>query len=322
MRTRLAARAMLAMLLAVWWAPAARAAELAVVASIKPVHAMAAAVMAGVGEPSLLVEGNRSPHTYSMRPSDARDLQAADLVFWIGPSLEAFLAPALANRRPDTAVVALGELPGLVQLPSRPAGLLRPDPAAPAGATEPAAHDHAPIDQHLWLDPANGATMIAAIAQQLGAADPEHAAHYAANAAKARADLAALEARLAAQLQPISGRPYVVFHDAYHYFEARFRLQPLAAITVSPEVAPGARRLQAIRRQLLALRAVCVFAEPQFEPALLTTLTEGTTARTAVLDPEGAMLEPGPALYPQLLQGLSDGLTSCLGDHAAAPANG
>jgi zinc transport system substrate-binding protein len=302
----------LACLASAWPAAAGLAEVPAVVASIKPVHALVAGVMAGLGEPVLLVEGARSPHTYSMRPSDARALQDAALVVWIGPGLETFLERPLATLDP-ARLVTLSELPGLTQLPARPAGLLAvaaaPDqPALPADD-----HDHGPFDQHLWLDPVNARVMVAAIAERLATADLEHAAAYRANGARMNARIEALEQQIAAELRPVRDRPYVVFHDAYHYFEARFGLRPLAALTVSPEQAPGARRLRSIRDALNQLGAACVFAEPGFEPAVLQTLVEGTSARTGVLDPEGLALAPGPELYPQLLQGLADSLTGCLG---------
>ena len=171
----------------------------------------------------------------------------------------------------------------------------------------------AQLDMHLWLDPRNAAAMVGAIAAALSAADPGHAATYEANATKLQADLARLDAELATTLAPVDDRPFVVFHDAYQYFEDRYGLNALGSITVDPQRAPGAGRLRDIRAELEELDAACVFAEPQFRPALVETVVEGTSAGTGVLDPLGADLEAGPGQYAQLLRALSASLVDCLG---------
>jgi zinc transport system substrate-binding protein len=169
---------------------------------------------------------------------------------------------------------------------------------------------------HIWLDPINAKAMVSAIAAALGDADPGRAAVYAANAERLRARLDRLDAELAADLAPVAGRRYVVFHDAYRYFEKRYRLSPAGAITVNPARQPGARTVRAIRSRIIDLGAVCVFGEPQFEPALVATVIEGTPARPAVLDPLGADLEPGVDAYFTLMRNLAKSLVGCL-----TPAN-
>jgi zinc transport system substrate-binding protein len=166
---------------------------------------------------------------------------------------------------------------------------------------------------HVWLDPQNAAAMVGAIAATLSAADPEHAAAYEANTTKVRADLARLDGELAAKLAPFHDRPFVVFHDAYQYFEDRYGLRAVGSITVDPQRTPGAGRLREIRAELEELDAACVFAEPQFRPALVETVVEGTGAGTGVLDPLGADLEAGSGQYAQLLRALSGSLVDCLG---------
>jgi zinc transport system substrate-binding protein len=179
-------------------------------------------------------------------------------------------------------------------------------------------HDHDEVDMHVWLDPQNAAAMVGAIVAALSAADPGRAATYEANATKVRADLARLDDELAATLAPVRDRPFVAFHDAYQYFEERYDLNAVGAITVDPQRAPGAGRLRDIRARLEQLDAACVFAEPQFRPALVETVVEGTGANTGVLDPLGASLEAGPDQYAQLLRALSQSLVDCLG----APRSG
>jgi zinc transport system substrate-binding protein len=296
----------------------------AVVASIKPIHSLVAGVMEGVGEPQLTIQGAGSEHSYALRPSQAQALARADVVFWIGEDLEAFLVKPLEALSDDAMVVALSEVEGLRLLATREGGTWQGhDAEADHGehAHEEAheheedeeEHGHGEIDMHVWLDPQNAAVMVGAIAAALSAADPGHAATYEANAAKVGADLARLDGELAETLAPIRGRPFVVFHDAYQYFEERYGLSALGSITVDPQRAPGAARLQEIRAKLAEQDAACVFAEPQFRPALVETVVEGTGAGTGVLDPLGADLAAGPGQYAELLRALSASLVECLG---------
>jgi zinc transport system substrate-binding protein len=284
----------------------------AVVVSVKPIHSLVAGVMEGVGTPQLLIEGAGSPHSYALRPSQARALDQADVVFWIGDGLEAFLARPLGALSSDATLVALGDAEGLRLLPTREGGT-REAHGEDHEHEEEHDHDHGAVDMHLWLDPQNAAVMVGAIAAALGATDPGRAATYDANATKLRADLAGLDAELAATLAPVHDRPFVVFHDAYQYFEERYGLNAVGSITVDPQRAPGAGRLREIRAELEEHAAACVFAEPQFRPALVETVVEGTGAGTGVLDPLGADLEAGPGQYAQLLRTLSASLVDCLG---------
>lgn len=154
--------------------------------------------------------------------------------------------------------------------------------------------------------------MTGAIAAALGRADPANRARYEANAARLVARIEALDARLMAALAPAKGKPYIVFHDAYQYLESRYGLTPAGSITVSPELSPGARRLSEIRARIAGAQAICVFAEPQFEPRLVASLVQGTQAKTSSLDPEGGRVAPGPDAYFQVMTRIADSLTGCL----------
>ncbi len=295
---------------------AAPAAALDVVATVKPIHALAADVMAGVGTPSLLMGGTASPHTYALRPSDARRLQAADLVIWVGPALETPLAKPLATLARPEAVLTLTRADGVRVLETREGGPWEEHAPGhahshgkPGSKDKPSAEES---DGHIWLDPQNARAIVAAIASALAARDPANAERYRANAARAGDRLMALDAELAVRLAAVRGRPFLVFHDAYQYLEARYDLNAVGAITVSPERKPGARRIQALRQRVVQSRATCVFREPQFDPTLVATVTEGTKVRTAVLDPLGAALPEGPDLYPALMRGMADALLGCL----------
>jgi zinc transport system substrate-binding protein len=279
-----------------------------VVASIKPVHSLVAAVMDGVGAPALLVPGSASPHTYSLKPSDARRLAAAQLVFWVGPMYEGFLVKPLAALGGAARVVTLAEAPGVVVLPAREGGVWEEE----AHAHGAAVHEEEE-DGHLWLDPENAKAIVAAAAAALADADPAHEARYRANAARATAALGALDARLGARLAPVAGIPYIVFHDAYQYLERRYGLAAAGSITVAPERKPGARRVAEIRARIAGARVVCIFTEPQFEPALVRGLVADTGVRTGVLDPLGAGIPEGPTLYGAMMEKLAAALAGCLG---------
>jgi len=284
-----------------------------VVVSIKPIHSLVAAVMAGVGTPALIVAGGTSPHLFTLRPSDAEHLASARIVFWIGPIFEGFLTKPLAALAGRADIVELDRAPEITLLPAREGGLWEPhaDELAHHHANQRAAAD-TEMDGHLWLDPANAKAIAALAAAQLAAVDPANAARYRENAAALSGRLEALDAMLDARLRPLRERPFVVFHDAYQYLTRRYGLAAVGSVTVSPARPPSARRIAAIHAKIVALQARCVFREPQFPPRLVDTVMAGTAARSGVLDPEGADLAPGPDLYFALMRGLADALADCL----------
>ena len=335
-------------------------AEVKVVASIKPVHSLVAAVMEGVGEPGLIIEGAGSPHTYALKPSQAQMLESADIVFWVGHELEAFLEKPLETVGANAKSVELIDAHDLVKLGFREGGAFEKhdhgdeaghddhaheseaghdhdhEKAAEAGhdhdhehekvadgghdhghdETAEAGHeghDHGEFDAHVWLDPVNAKAMVHEIEEALAEADPDNAARYEANAAAVTARLDALIADVSSELEPVKGKGFIVFHDGYQYFENRFGITASGSITVSPEVMPGAERITEIRARVQELGAACVFAEPQFEPKLVSTVTEGTNARSGTLDPLGAELEDGAELYFQLIRNMSTSIKTCLG---------
>jgi zinc transport system substrate-binding protein len=299
------------LLLALLAGPALAGTPPRVVASIKPVHSLVAAVMAGVGEPALLVQGAASAHTYSLRASDARALAGADLVFWVGEGMETFLAGPLESLAATARIVELSTAPGVVMLPARTGDLWEPGEEAAAHGEEEE-HHHDGVDLHLWLAPDNARAMVRAIAAALAGTDPGRGEAYAANAAATLARIDALDERLAAELAPVRGVPFIVFHDAYHYFEDAYGLTAAGSITLTPDVQPGARRLAALRGRIAEGGVVCVFAEPQFSSSLIDTALAGTAARRGELDPHGAALTPGPDLWFTLMQDLADRLVDCL----------
>ena len=304
-------------LIAVLFLPAGAFAAPAVVASIGPVHALVAGVMEGVGTPRLLIRGAGSPHANALKPSEARAVAEADRLFWIGPPIESFLPRVIENLAPGTAV-ALAERAGLTLLPPRAAGPWQTpahDDHHEHEQDDHGHHDHAhddAYDGHVWLDPANAARMVATIADELRAFDPANGPRYQANAAALEARLEALDRALRTALEPVRAVPYVVFHDAYHYFEARYGTHAVGAIAVSPERPPSARRLSEIRARIVESDIRCVFAEPQYPARVVDAVVEGTGARSAVLDPLGADIAPGTDAYFTLMHTLADSLVRCL----------
>lgn len=290
---------------------AARAEGPAVLATIKPLHSLVAGVMAGIGQPDLLLRGNASPHSYSLRPSDAIRLRQAKAIFWIGPILENFLERPLAAIDGGARIVTLAQAPGVSLLPARTGGLWEEDEAE-GGAAD--AGSLAGKDEHFWSDPENAKAMVAAIVASLAAADPADAARYRRNGEALTARLGALDAALAARLAPVRGRPFIVFHDAYQYFERRYGLNAVGSVTVHPESQPGVRRVREIREKIASSGARCVFSEAQFEPALVRMLTAGTDTGTAPLDEIGSDLPEGPDLYFTMMTRLADRLAACLED--------
>lgn len=303
-----------------------------VVVTIAPIHSLVAGVMAGAGAPRLLIRGGGSPHSYAVRPSEARALQDAQVVVRVSKMLETFLNRPIAALADEARILTLDEVPGMILHDVREGGVWDAhDHGREAGdAREGHGHDgdarahdnddqehhhrYSTHDAHLWLDPTNSKVAVNAIAAALSEANPANADIYRANAQDMHARLEALHAALSEATAPLAARPYVVFHDAYQYFERRYGLTPAGAVSLSPERQPGARRLSQLRERIGELGATCVFAEPQFEPRLVHTVIEGTQAWAGVLDPLAADLEPGPDLYFEMMRGLARSLTQCLAE--------
>jgi len=314
-----------------------------VAADIAPVHSLVARVMDGVGTPDLIVQSGASPHEYSLRPSEAEALQEADLVFWISPDLTPWLADAIETLATDASVTELMETDGTIELEIREGALFEAhergedehegdehadhaekdheehaehaheehaDHAEEEAGHE--GHDHGAHDAHAWLSPQNAATWLNVIASQLSAADPENAGAYFANAAAGRAELDTLITDINAMLEPVRGGQFIVFHDAYQYFESAFDFPASGAISISDASDPSPARIAEIRARIAEEGIECVLAEPQFNAGLVATVLDGTEAKTGILDPLGSDLEPGPALYPQLMRNLASTLAECL----------
>lgn len=310
-----------------------------VAVDIAPVHALTAQVMAGVGQPDLVVAPTVSPHSYALRPSQAQALQQADLVIWIGPQLTPWMQSALETLAPEAQTLALLSAQGTHVLALRDG----PDEHVHDGtdhdgddhdshdhgdhddhghedtdqtnAQRPGAEDaHAAqdgLDPHAWLDPENAKVWLGLIARQLAEHDPGNAALYRDNARRARDELDALSAEIERIVMPVKARPYVTFHDAYQYFEARFGLTFAGAVRLGDATDASPARLTRLQREIAAREVHCAFAEPQFDDRLLQAAAGDGGLQFGTLDPMGSGLDIGPDLYARLLRDLALGQAGC-----------
>lgn len=280
-----------------------------IVSTIKPIHALVYAIAGGENSPleirQLLPDG-ASPHHYALKPSDMRTLETARVVFRIGSGLETFLDKPLATAIPTRAVITFADTTGIQALGSRH-----------QHGDDHAGHAANSADLHLWLNPVNAIAMSREIARALSAADSAHQADYLANAQQLIAQIEATDARIRQQLAPLSQQPYLSFHDAWQHFDTHYGLNFAGAVTLDISRLPGARHVQDIRKIIEEKRAVCLFQEPQFSPAMVKTLVEGSNIRLGELDPLGMELTLDKDTYPKLLQTAADSFQQCLGGKAA-----
>ena len=291
-------------------------AEIKVVASIKPIHSLVSYVMDGVGTPNILVDGSSSPHSFQLKPSHAKMLQDADIVFWIGEDLESFLETPLSSIATNAAKITLMELDDIELLKFREKHIFDKHDDHEEHAEEQAEHEdhhdehnHGEFDIHFWLDPEIAKVMVKSITRELSDIDVANKSIYKANALKAIGELDELIE--ATKLKINKDASYVVFHDAYQYFEQRFGIEVLGALSVNPEILPGAKQLAEIREVIEHENVKCIFSEPQFNPSIAKTIAADMDVKAAVLDPLGAELEPGKDLYFDLIGDMALSFESC-----------
>ena len=282
-----------------------------VVVSIKPLHAVVAGIMDGVGRPYLLLKGGESPHHYSLKPSQARRLRNAGLIFWIGPELETFLVKPIRVLGRNAHVVTVMRQHGLVRHPRRKDGLWNTANHDPRSVQARTQQESGSYDPHIWLDPRNGMSFARAAAGVLSRVDPLNAGRYKANLGVTLARIAAADGKARAILAPVHRQRYVVFHDAFQYFEKRYGLAGVGAITLEGRM-PGARRLSQVRRRIVRHGIRCVFSEPQFDARLARTVVDGTAAKVGLVDPMGSRLRAGKGAYARLILSAARSVASCL----------
>lgn len=283
------------------------------VASLKPVGFIASAIADGVTETQVLLPDGASEHDYSLRPSDVKRLQGADLVVWIGPEMEAFMEKP-ASKIADARLVTIAELDAVKPLLIKGADDDEDEHDHDHAHAEKgdAHHHHGDYNMHLWLSPEIARLTAVAIHQKLVELMPQSRAKLDANLKDFEAHLAATDKQVGNELAPLKGKGYFVFHDAYGYYEKHYGLTSLGHFTVNPEIQPGAQRLHEIRTQLVEQKATCVFAEPQFRPAVVEAVARGTSVRMGTLDPLGTNIKLGKTSYSAFLNQLANQYASCL----------
>ena len=291
-------------------------AEISVVTSIKPLHSLTSYIMEGVGEPELIIDGVASPHNFQIKPSHAKMLQNADLVIWIGEDLESFLPTALKSIPKDAVVFELLDQSGLKKLKFREKNIFEghddhghDEHAKKEDDHDDHGHGHGAFDPHIWLDPANAKVIVKKITNQLSKIDKDNASTYKANSKKVIKDLDGLIKEVKNEINKDAS--FVVFHDAYQYFEKRFGLSVIGALTVNPDVMPGAEQLSEIREVIEHEKAKCIFSEPQFNPNIINSIASDTGVKTGVLDPLGANIDKGKNMYFDLIKDMSNSLKGC-----------
>jgi zinc transport system substrate-binding protein len=324
-------------------------AEIKVVTTIKPLHSLVANVMDGVGEPSLIIEGSTSPHSFTLKPSHAKLLEEADLIFWIGEGIETFMERPLESIVKNAEVVEFMEVESIEKLKFREESIFGEhddhddhddhdeeghddhDDHDEEGHDDHDDHDeeghddhdeeghddhegheghnHGEFDAHIWLDPSNAKEMVHEIAHELGDLDPANKDKYEANA---KTTILALDQLINDVSKDINKEAkFVVFHDAYQYFEERFGLRAAGALTLNTDVLPGAKQIDEIQDVIKDKGIKCIFSEPQFNPKIISTIAKDTNIKTGVFDPLGANINSDKDLYFKLISKLGEELKDC-----------
>ena len=290
-------------------------ADINVVTTIKPLHSLISNVMKGVGEPSLIIEGTSNPHNFVLKPSHAKLLEDADIIFWIGEDLEAFMEKPLSSLAKDAEKISFMELGTIEKLKFREDNIFEHDEHEDHDGHKEDEHDdhdehnHGEFDAHIWLDPVNAKKMVIEISHELSELDPANKYRYKANADKTIEDLDKLIKEVNQSLsKDIS---YVVFHDAYQYFEKRFEVTSAGALTLNPDVLPGAKQIVDIQNLIKEKNIKCIFSEPQYNPKIIETLANDTNILTGTMDPLGANLDSGVTMYIKLIMNIANSIKNC-----------
>tara|TARA_A100000164_G_scaffold85141_1_gene72878 strand:- start:10614 stop:11552 length:939 start_codon:yes stop_codon:yes gene_type:complete len=282
-----------------------------IVVTIKPLHSLVTGVVGNTAKTHLMVSGNQSPHGFKFKPSQVKLLNNSAVVFYIGDTFETFMEKAFDNIPSNVVKVPVAEKARLKLLPYREGGAWEEDKHEGHDHGHEGHHDEDGGDMHAWLDPDNAIKMIKAITRELSKVYPENRDIYKANARSYVQKIIALDSELSAALSNSKEFPFIVFHDAYQYFEKHYGLNGVGSITFDPHDFPSPKRLKEIRGKLNEMSAACVFSEPQFSDRLVRTVIKGTSAKTALIDPLGSNIKAGPNLYFELLSEMAGSFKRC-----------
>ena len=316
-------------------------AEIKVVTTIKPLHSLISNVMDGVGEPSLIIEGSTSPHSFVLKPSHAKMIEQADIIFWIGEDIETFMEKPLESIAKNAKKISFMELTSIEKLKFREENIFDHDDHEDHGHGEDKDHDdhghgekkdhddhghgedkdhddhghgheghhHGEFDGHIWLDPANAKEMLHEIAHELADLDPDNASKYESNADQAILSIDKMIKEIDGNIN--KDAKFIVFHDAYQYFEKRFGVMTAGALTLNTDVLPGAKQISEIQEVIAERDIKCIFSEPQFNPKIIETIAQDTGIKTGVLDPLGSIFDANKMQYFKLINDLGNKLKDC-----------
>ena len=294
-------------------------ADIKVVTTIKPLHSLISNVMDGIGEPSLIIEGSTSPHSFVLKPSHAKLIEQADIIFWIGEDIETFMEKPLESIAKNAKKVSFMELSSIEKLKFREENIIEHEDHDDHGHGEKKDHDdhgdgheghhHGEFDAHIWLDPANAKEMLHEIAHELADLDPVNADKYESNADNTIKSIDDMISSVSSSIN--KDAKFIVFHDAYQYFEKRFGVATAGALTLNTDVLPGAKQISEIQEVIAERDIKCIFSEPQFNPKIIETIAQDTGIKTGVLDPLGSIFDAGKSQYFTLINDLGDKLKEC-----------
>ncbi len=309
--------------------------EIKVVTSVKPLHSLVSYVMDGVGSPGLIVDGNDSPHTFQFKPANAKMIQEADIIFWIGGDLEAFLEKPLETIGQKAKIISFLESKEIEKLKYRENNIFedlehdeghddhgKKEDAHSKKKDEHASHeekdeqeehddhdDHGEFDPHIWTDPLNAKIMVKLITKYLSEVDSKNKPIYEKNREKILTELDTMVQEISKEIN--KNGSFIVFHDAYQYFEKRFEVKVAGALMINPEVLPGAKQLTSIREEIKTKKINCIFSEPQFNPSISQAIAQDTNIKISVMDPLGSNLDSGKELYFKLIRNISASIKNC-----------
>ena len=319
-----------------------------VVTTIQPINSLVGAVIGNTGKTISLIPAEISPHEHKLKPSDTKKLQNANIIFFVSDHLEYSLAKVLDKLPKNIKIINLMEESGIKHLAIRDNeawerhdhhhghgdhddrdkhAKKHDDHDHDKHAKKHDDHDHdkhakkhddhddheIKDDVHIWLSPDNAVKIIKKVNKELSLYFPENTKTYNKNANQVIKKINQLKVELKNELSGIKDKPYVVFHDAYQYFETSFGLNAVGSIALEGDVASAPKQISFIKNKIVKSKASCVFQEPQFDSKLVKIVVEGTNAQIGTLDPLGVNIKSGENFYLQLLKNMAKSLKNCLG---------
>ena len=307
-----------------------------VITTIQPINSLVSAVIGDTGKTISLIPADISPHGYKLKPSDAKKMQEANIIFFVSNHLESSVTKVFKNLPKNIKIIDLLEETGIEHLAIRDNeawerhdhhGHDDHDDHDKHGKKHDDHDDHdkhgkkhddhddheSKDDVHIWLSPDNAIKIVEKVNKELSLLFPDNASKYSENSNKMIDKIQKLKNELAKDLAPIKGKPYVVFHDAYQYFEKTFDLNAVGSVALEGDIASSPKQISFIKDKIKKLNASCVFQEPQFDSKLVKIVVEGTNAQIGTLDPLGINISGKENFYIQLLKNMAKSLKECLG---------